>query len=105
MPAAVLAKERDTLEGQAAEQNAKAPEHVRGKIVEGRLGKWYGEVALLDQECMVELGDEDPAAADAPKKSKKDKTVGAAVARQAAALGIDGGLEVAGYVRYACGAD
>ena len=65
--------------------------------VEGRLGKFYGQVALLEQECLVELEDAPPA-----KKKKGENTVAHAVARQARALGLDG-LEVAGFVRYACG--
>jgi elongation factor Ts len=47
IPEAVLAKEREIYRAQV--QDAKKPENVIDKIVEGKLKKFYTEVCLLDQ--------------------------------------------------------
>ncbi|MCG3174029.1 MAG: Elongation factor Ts [Myxococcota bacterium] len=44
---AVIEKERAVLMAQAAEEGK--PEHIRAKMVDGRIEKWVKEVALLDQ--------------------------------------------------------
>lgn len=48
IPAEIEAAERTVFEGKAAEEGK--PENVREKIVEGQLGKWRKEIALLEQE-------------------------------------------------------
>lgn len=51
VPADVIAKERDILMGQLKNdpKNAGKPEDVLGKIIEGRLNKFYEESVLVDQ--------------------------------------------------------
>ena len=51
MPAEEVEKERGVLREQALESGK--PEKVVEKMVEGRLGKFYGEVVLGEQEHMV----------------------------------------------------
>ena len=53
---AILDKERDIARAQAKNdpKNANKPEQVIEKIVEGRLNKFYEEVALLDQPFIKE---------------------------------------------------
>jgi elongation factor Ts len=48
VPEVEVAKEREILAAQAAEQGKKPPQVVE-KIVEGRLGKFFQEVCLLEQ--------------------------------------------------------
>jgi elongation factor Ts len=48
----MLAKERDII-AQSAEVQAK-PEAIRPKIVEGKMGRFYKENALLEQEMLVD---------------------------------------------------
>ena len=50
VPAKELAKEKDFLTKQAAEQNANKPAAVIEKMVEGRIKKYLKEICLLDQE-------------------------------------------------------
>ncbi len=47
VPEALVADERETLAKQAAEEGK--PANVVDKIVEGRLGKFYSEIVLLEQ--------------------------------------------------------
>jgi len=47
VPEDVLAEERRVLEAQAKEEGK--PEHIIPKIVEGRMGKFYERVCLLEQ--------------------------------------------------------
>jgi elongation factor Ts len=54
VPPEDVARERSILEGQ--EDIASKPEQVRGKIVEGRLDKWYGEQVLVDQPWIHDPG-------------------------------------------------
>jgi elongation factor Ts len=52
VPADIVAKERDIAEATAREENK--PEQALPKIVEGRLGGFFKEVALLDQPSVKE---------------------------------------------------
>ena len=47
IPAEDVARERSVYESQVEE--AGKPENIREKIVEGKLKKWFRDVALLDQ--------------------------------------------------------
>ncbi len=47
IPAAEVARERAVYLAQVAEEGK--PEHIRDKIVEGKLQKWFKESSLLDQ--------------------------------------------------------
>jgi len=51
VPAEVLAKEKEIMMAQMAEdpKMASKPEQVRAKIVEGKVGKYYSENCLLEQ--------------------------------------------------------
>lgn len=46
VPADVVEAEREIFEAQAADK----PEQVRGRIVDGKLDKWYAESCLLEQQ-------------------------------------------------------
>src|SRR5881296_1488286 len=48
LPAETVARERQVYEAQVAEQ--KKPEHIRAKIVDGMLKKFYEERVLLEQK-------------------------------------------------------
>jgi len=48
LPAELLQRERKVYEAQVAEQ--KKPEHIRGKIVEGMIKKFYEDNVLLEQK-------------------------------------------------------
>lgn len=50
VPEKELAKEKDFLKKQAAEQNANKPAAVIEKMVEGRVKKYLKDICLLDQE-------------------------------------------------------
>jgi elongation factor Ts len=75
VPDSAVAEERSILEKQ--QDVASKPEHVRGKIVEGRLDKWYADSVLVDQQWIHETS----------------KTVAQALK--------ESGLEVVDFVRYA----
>ena len=47
VPAELVERERAIFEAQVAESGK--PEHVRGKIVDGKMKKFYQEIVLLDQ--------------------------------------------------------
>ncbi len=47
LPQDQVAEERDALRKEALAEGK--PENIVEKMVEGRLGKWYGEVAMLEQ--------------------------------------------------------
>lgn len=47
IPAAEIARERAVYVAQVAEEGK--PEHIRDRIVEGKLQKWFKESSLLDQ--------------------------------------------------------
>ncbi|MGC6494622.1 MAG: translation elongation factor Ts [Myxococcota bacterium] len=48
VPAADVAAERDVQLGRVMEEGK--PAHIAEKIVEGRMGKWFEDVCLLDQK-------------------------------------------------------
>jgi elongation factor Ts len=50
IPEDAVAKQREIFEAQMREEANPKPEKVWPKIIEGKLAKWYSEVALLDQE-------------------------------------------------------
>lgn len=52
VPEDVLAKEREILLAQAAEEGK--PAHMADKIVEGRIGKFYKEICLMEQPYVRE---------------------------------------------------
>ncbi|MFT4082466.1 MAG: translation elongation factor Ts [Nocardioides sp.] len=52
VPADIVAHEREIGEATAREEGK--PEHIIGKIAEGRLGGFYKEVVLLDQPSVTE---------------------------------------------------
>ena len=52
VPADVVAKEREIAEATAREEGK--PEQAIAKIVEGRLGGFYKEIVLLEQESVSE---------------------------------------------------
>lgn len=56
VPAEVLAKEKEILVAQMKEdpKMANKPEAVLGKIVEGKIGKYYSENCLLDQAFVMD---------------------------------------------------
>ncbi len=53
VPAADVEKEKEILAAQVAEQGKKPPEVVQ-KIVDGRLGKYFQEICLLEQPFVKE---------------------------------------------------
>ncbi len=84
VPAEVVEKEKEILIAQMKEdpKMANKPEAVLGKIVEGKIGKYYSENCLLDQEFVMD----------------DSVTVGKHVANTAKALG--GEIKVVEYVRF-----
>lgn len=50
------AKQRDIYEGQMREDPKPKPEAAWPKIIEGKLNKWYSEIALTEQESVVVPG-------------------------------------------------
>ena len=84
VPAEVLDKEKEIMMAQMAEdpKMANKPEQVRAKIVEGKVGKYYKENCLVDQEFVKD----------------NSKTVGAYTKETAKALGCK--LEIAKFVRF-----
>lgn len=87
VPEEVLAKEKSILIAQMKEdpKMANKPEQVLGKIVEGKIGKYYKENCLLDQAFVKD----------------DDISVAKYVANVAKELGAD--IKVTGFVRYAKG--
>jgi elongation factor Ts len=83
VPAEVVAKEREILTAQAAESGK--PANVIEKIVEGRIGKFLGEISLLEQPFI-----KDP-----------DVTVGEMLTRHVAKLGEN--MTVRRFVRFQMG--
>lgn len=83
VPEDLVAAERESLRKQALDEGK--PESVAEKIVEGRLGKFFSEIVLLDQQYV--------------KDDKK--TVGELVKEAAATLGEN--LQVGRFARIAVG--
>lgn len=84
VPAEVLDKEREVLIAQMKEdpKMANKPEAVLGKIVEGKIGKYYKENCLVEQAFVMD----------------GDITVGKYVEKTAKELGKD--IKIASFVRY-----
>ena len=87
VPASVIDKEKEILLAQIANdpKTASKPEQVKVKMVEGRIGKYYKENCLLDQQFV-----KDP-----------DLTISKYVANTAKELGGD--IEVVKFVRFVKG--
>ncbi|NLX05460.1 MAG: translation elongation factor Ts [Phycisphaerae bacterium] len=47
--AAVVAKEKEVIEAQVAEQSKGKPPQIVEKMVQGKINKWYNEMVLLEQ--------------------------------------------------------
>ncbi len=84
VPAEVIEKEKDILIAQMKEdpKMANKPDAVLGKIVEGKLGKYYKENCLLEQQYVID----------------GDFTVGKYVDSVAKAIGAE--IKVASFVRF-----
>lgn len=80
---AVIERERTVLTEQARDSGK--PEDIIGKMVEGRLRKFYAEVALLSQVYVID------------GESKVEQAV------EAAASGIGSEIKITGFVRFALG--
>ena len=50
VPADSVARQRGIFEAQMREEANPKPEAMWSKILDGKIGKWFGEVVLLDQE-------------------------------------------------------
>lgn len=89
VPAEVLAKEKEILVAQMKEdpKMASKPEAVLKKIVEGKIGKYYTENCLLDQDFV--------------RSDLFDGSVSGYVAKVAKDLGAD--IKVKGFTRFAKG--
>jgi len=88
VPASVIEEEKKIMLTQMAEdpKMANKPQQVLEKIVEGKVGKFYTENCLVDQEYV---------------KAENKESVGKYVADTAKALG--GKIEIAQFVRFARG--
>ena len=84
VPAEVIAKEKDILVSQMKEdpKMANKPDAVLGKIVEGKIGKYYKENCLVEQQYVID----------------GDLTVGKYVENTAKELG--GSIKIASFVRF-----
>ena len=84
VPAEVLAKEKDILIAQMKEdpKMANKPEAVLGKIVEGKIGKYYKENCLVEQQYVID----------------GDLTVGKYIANTAKDLGAN--ITLTSFVRF-----
>ncbi len=84
VPAEVLAKEKEILIAQMKEDPKMAgkPDMVLAKIVEGKIGKYYKENCLVEQQYVID----------------NDLTVGKYVANTAKALGAD--IKILSFVRF-----
>lgn len=84
VPTEVLDKEKEILIAQMKEdpKMANKPDAVLGKIVEGKIGKYYKENCLLDQQFVMD----------------GDVSVGKYIANTAKAIGAD--IKAVGFVRF-----
>ena len=84
VPASVIEKEKEILIAQMKEdpRMANKPDAVLGKIVEGKIGKYYKENCLIEQAFVMD----------------GDVTVGKYIANTAKELGAD--VKLAAYVRF-----
>jgi elongation factor Ts len=78
----VVDKQREIFEAQLREDPKPKPEQVWPKIIEGKVQKWFSEVALLEQESVV------------VPKSKIDDL------RKAAEQEAGGSIAIEGFVRF-----
>jgi elongation factor Ts len=87
VPSDELGKEKEILVAQmkADPKNAKKPEDILVKIVEGKLGKYYSENCLLEQ----------------PFVKEPSETVEQVVAKTGSAMGVK--VEVTGFARFKLG--
>ena len=83
IPADILAKQKEIFLAQMAESGK--PEHILGKIVEGKIKKWQSEICLLDQTYVKDT----------------DKTVNQHIV--AVAAGIKENIQVRRFVRFELG--
>ena len=83
VPAAELEKEKNDLIDQAKSEGK--PEEIAKKIVEGRLGKFYSEICLLDQ----------------PFVKDQDKTIGDLLTEKIAKIGEN--IVISRFVRFELG--
>jgi elongation factor Ts len=83
IPAEEIERERAVYAAQVEEEGK--PENIREKIVEGKLGKWFKDVALLEQ----------------PFVKNPDKTIGDLVTEVSAKTGEK--IEVAQFARFSIG--
>jgi len=77
-----IAKQKEIYEGQLREDPKPKPEAAWPKIIEGKLNKWYSEIALTEQESVVVPG------------QTIDKL------RDAAAKAAGGSVTIASFVRF-----
>ncbi len=89
IPEAVIQAERDLQVRilREDEKNANKPQNILEKIVEGRMGKFYSEVVLMEQEYLID----------------DSKTVAEALAEVVAKVGES--MEVRRFARFALGED
>ncbi|OYD09473.1 translation elongation factor Ts [Paludifilum halophilum] len=83
VPAEEVEKERETLRTQALQEGK--PEHIVDKMVEGRLGKYYEQICLLEQAFIKDT----------------DKTIGEMVKEKIAKIGEN--ISIRRFVRYELG--
>jgi elongation factor Ts len=83
VPSAEVEKERQILREQALQEGK--PEHIVDKMVEGRLGKFYQEICLLEQAFVKD----------------SDKTIDQLVKEQIAKIGEN--ISIRRFVRYELG--
>jgi elongation factor Ts len=67
IPAKAIEAEKEIFRAQVAGENK--PDHIKERIVEGKLKKWYGEVTLMNQEFVK---DSDLTIAQLLKKQSKE---------------------------------
>ena len=84
VPAEVLAHEKEILLAQIANdpKNANKPEAIKEKMVVGRIGKFYKENCLVDQEFI------------------KDPDLSVAKYTEKVAKELGGSIEITGFVRF-----
>jgi elongation factor Ts len=73
--AAQIAKQKEIYEAQLREDPKPKPEAAWPKIIEGKLVKWYSEIALTEQESVVVPGQTIDQLADAAGKAAGAKIV------------------------------
>jgi elongation factor Ts len=56
VPQDVIDKEKSVLSAQIAEQKKDAPEDIRIKMIDGRMGKLFGQIVLEEQDFVMEPG-------------------------------------------------